>query len=134
MNNERIKELYLEKDFNCAESTLMTANEEYNLGLDDNSIKLLGSFGGGMGCGKVCGALAAAIAVIGRMEIEERAHATATLKEHCGEFVARFAELAGDTDCIKVKEKFFVEGERCLKTVLENADLLTAFIEEKKIK
>lgn len=134
MNIERLKELYLEKDFNCAEATLMAVNEEYNLSLDENSIKLIGAFGGGMGCGKVCGALAAAIAAIGRMEIEQRAHATATLKEHCGEYVARFVEFAGDTECALVKERFFVEGQRCLDTVVGNAELFKAFLEEKKVK
>ena len=131
MNIDRVKELYLEKDYNCAESILIFANEEYGLGLNDDSIKLIGAFGGGMGCGKVCGALAGAVAAIGKMEIAERAHATATLKEHTAEYVARFAEVFGDVDCVKVKEKKFVEGVRCLNTVLESAELFSAFVKEK---
>lgn len=131
MNIEKIKELYLGKDYNCAESILIYANEEYGLGLDDDSIKLIGAFGGGMGCGKVCGALAAAVAAIGKMEIVERAHATATLKEHTAEFVAKFAEVAGDIDCVKVKEKYFVEGIRCLNTVLDCAEIFDSFVKEK---
>lgn len=133
MDIERIKELYLEKDRNCAEATLIAMNEEYNLSLDENSIKLIGAFGGGMGCGKVCGALAASIAVIGRLEIEDRAHASESLKGHCAEFVSRFEAFAGGTDCVDVKKKCFVEGERCLKAVLGNAELLAGFIEEKNL-
>lgn len=130
MNIDRIKELYLEKDFNCAEATLMAVNEEYNLGLDDNSIKLLGAFGGGMGCGKVCGALAAGVAAIGRMKIEERAHATALLKEQLTEYVSMFEKENGSVDCVDVKARNFIEGQRCLKTVLDNAEMLDAFIKK----
>ena len=52
--------------------------------------------------GAVSGSGTAAVAAIGKMEIAERAHATATLREHTAEFVAKFAEVAGDVDCVKV--------------------------------
>ena len=52
MLRDRVKEYYLEKDYNCAETTLHCINDEYGLGLTDEQIKLASGFGAGMGCGQ----------------------------------------------------------------------------------
>lgn len=49
MNNHKLRRYYLEKDYNCAETILRAANEEYHLGLNEDSFRLVSGFGGGMG-------------------------------------------------------------------------------------
>lgn len=47
MNIEELTaQYYLEKDCNCAETVLHAANDAYQLGLDDNAMKVIGGFGG----------------------------------------------------------------------------------------
>ena len=52
MTRDRIYEYFIEKDNNCAEAMLRALNDEYCLGIPEDSVKLVGGFGGGMGCGK----------------------------------------------------------------------------------
>ena len=68
MNNHKLRRYYLEKDYNCAETILRAANEEYHLGLNEDSFRLVSGFGGGMGCGGTCGALSSAMAVISMLQ------------------------------------------------------------------
>ena len=53
---------YKGKGMNCAETTLLAANEAWNLEIPEDSVKLMGGFGGGMGSGTVCGAISGGIA------------------------------------------------------------------------
>lgn len=126
--NELIKELYLDKDFNCAETILLALNEKYKLNIPAEEIKLVGGFGGGMGCGNACGALCAVIAALGKLKIEGRAHATPGFKEACAGFASLFEETLGATDCMALKAKYFQEGVRCLKTVEETARIADEYI------
>ena len=41
MNNHKLRRSYLEKDYNCAETILRAANEEYLLGLNEDSFRLV---------------------------------------------------------------------------------------------
>lgn len=128
MDKRKLYEYYIEKDYNCAEAVLRAANEEYGLGLGESAYLLVGGFGGGMGCGSTCGALSSAISVIGKLMIEERAHATEGFKDKCAGFCRRFTETLGSTECSVLKEKY-TEGEnRCLKTVELAYGLLEDFL------
>ena len=80
MTRDRIYGYFIEKDNNCAETMLRALNDEYQLGIPDDSVKLVGGFGGGMGCGKACGALCGGCSAISYRLIKERAHATPELK------------------------------------------------------
>ena len=51
-----IQELFLEKDYNCAETVLLWANERYGLRVAPEDVALVSGFGGGLGCGETCGA------------------------------------------------------------------------------
>ncbi|MCC8060803.1 MAG: C-GCAxxG-C-C family protein [Clostridiales bacterium] len=123
---------YIEQDNNCAESMLRAANDRYNLGLEEESIKLISAFGGGMGCGKTCGALCGALAALGKMEVKGRAHATEGFSESCRAFVEKFEKELGDTDCAVLKGMYYTEELRCLETVERTANVLSDFIEERK--
>ena len=128
MDRRKLYEYYVEKDYNCAETVLRAANEEYGLGLDESAYRLVGGFGGGMGCGSTCGALSSGIAVISRLLIGERAHATDGFKEKCAEFCQMFERKLGSTECSVLKEKYLEETNRCLKTVELAYGLLEDFL------
>ena len=128
---ERLSEKYfLEKGYNCAESTLRVACERNGFELDENALKLVSGFGGGMGCGKNCGALCGAMAAISEKTVTERAHATENFKEICSGFVSKFEETFGSCDCREVKPCFFEEGRRCVKVVIKTSELLEDYLKE----
>ena len=128
MNNHKLRRYYLEKDYNCAETILRAANEEYHLGLNEDSFRLVSGFGGGMGCGGTCGALSSAMAVISMFLVEERAHATEGFKEKCANFCQTFERELGSTKCSVLKEKYTQEDSRCYKTVEISYRLLENFL------
>ena len=132
MRNEQVQNYYIEKDHNCAESTLLIANDLYKLGLTQEEMKLVSGFGGGFGCEGTCGALCGSIAVLGKMCVDGRAHATEGFKDICANYVKRFEEELGSTCCAELKKKYFVEGCRCKETVVKNLALLEAYIAELK--
>ena len=92
MMRETAKKYYLEQNYNCAESVLRAANEEYGLGLDEGALKLMAGFGGGMGCGGVCGALSGGIAALSKLRVSDRAHTTPGFSGECARLVAAFED------------------------------------------
>ena len=131
MWNEEIRRYYLDRDYNCAETTLRVINERYGLGLTEDDFKLVSGFGGGFGCGITCGALCASMAALGKLAVAERAHATPGFRELCGRYAEAFREAMGHTDCAEIKKGFFREdGTRCLLTVQTNLDLFARFAAE----
>ena len=111
MADECIREYYLEKDNNCAETTLHIINDKYGLNLSAEDFKLVGAFGAGFGCGITC------------------AHGTEGFKDLCADYVKAFREKMTYTDCEKIKETNFREdGTRCICTVEGNAELFDEFV------
>ncbi|MDO4564306.1 MAG: C-GCAxxG-C-C family (seleno)protein [Clostridia bacterium] len=127
MLKERARYYYLEQDYNCAEAIAHAANEVYGLGLSKDSLKLMSGFGGGMCCGKTCGAVCAALAVISRCAVSERAHATCGFKELCADFILKCEKGFESLDCAIIKDRNATEAERCYKTVECVIDLLEAY-------
>ena len=41
---------YYKDNYNCAETLILAGNDPYNLGLDENTAKVMAGFGGGCGC------------------------------------------------------------------------------------
>lgn len=126
----RIEELFLDKDYNCAESTLIYANEKYDLGLSTDDIRLISAFGGGLCSGLSCGALSGSVSCIGKTIVNERAHATEGFKEKINEYVKAFRKEFGSTSCRRLKTAYFKEDVRCLELVEKNAELLDRFMKE----
>ena len=126
MADECIREYYLEKDNNCAETTLHIINDKYGLNLPAEDFKIVGAFGAGFGCGITCGALCGAMAALGKMTITGRAHGTEGFKDLCADYVKAFRE--------KIKETNFREdGTRCIRTVEGNAELFDEFVKAHSI-
>lgn len=130
MTKDRVYHYYIEKDFNCAESALRAASDEYGLNLDDNALRLISAFGAGMGCMRVCGALSATLAALGHIKVDGRAHATEGFADLCGRYVERFERELGSTSCVELMNQYRSEEQRCLKTVELAAEALDRYLRE----
>ena len=73
MLKEQAARWYL-NGYNCAECIIHAANEQWQLGMSEADMRMVSGFGCGMQCGDVCGALSAAICVISRMTVRDKAH------------------------------------------------------------
>ena len=120
----------LNGDYNCAESTLLAANNLYNLGLTKEDVKLMGGFGGGLASGLACGALCGSAAVLGKMVLRGPAHKQPDFRAMCAEYVSAFRETMGGTECSELKSCYYVQGQGCVRAIEKNAELLEAFIAE----
>ncbi len=126
---EAVKKDFTERDLNYSESTLDGANESLGLGLSEDEIRLVGGFGAGLGCGRLCGALAASIAVISKLMIKDRAHATPGLKEACAGYVKLFENEFGGTECDDLKARLVPPGQRCVNIISRNAQMLEEYLD-----
>lgn len=124
MTRDYVENYYLNQNYNCAESLLRAANDAYQLGIPEESFKLVGGFGAGMGCGTSCGALCAGISAIGMSCIRTKAHETPELKDLTTRFVEGFRAQMGSEACDEIVKTFKKPDVRCVETVLRAADLL----------
>ncbi len=127
MLRDQVNELYLEKDYNCAETTLRSIDAVYHLGLTEEEFKLVSGFGAGMGCGHACGALCGGIAALGKLFVDKRAHNTPGFGDLCKAYVEAFRENLGDTMCDALKAKYKRDDVRCLETVQRACDTFDAY-------
>ena len=123
-----IRELFLEKDYNCAETLLLWADERYGLGVAPEDVKLVSGFGGGLGVGENCGALLGAMAALSKATVSERAHGTPGFKEACAGLVDRFRAELGTIECAELKEKYRRPDVRCLLVVERAAAVLDEYM------
>lgn len=130
MDSQKLYHYYIEKDYNCAETILREANEEYGLGLGEDAFRMVSGYGGGMGCGETCGALSSAMAVISIFLVEEKAHATEGFKEKCADFCGKFEQSLGSIKCSELKEKYATEENRCMETVKLSYRFLEKFLSD----
>ena len=124
-----IQELFLEKDYNCAETVLLWANERYGLRVAPEDVALVSGFGGGLGCGETCGALLGAMAALSKALVRERAHATPDFGAACAELVDRFRADLGTIECTELKEKYRRPDVRCLYVVERAATILDEYMQ-----
>lgn len=130
--SDRIRELFTQRDQNCAETMLRATAEEMGIELTDDEMRLIGGFGGGMGRGTVCGALAGVVAAFGRQMVVDRAHAVPELKARCAAFVDRFEREFGSIMCADLKEHHYKDGKRCLGLVERAGALMREEIAERE--
>ena len=125
---ELATDYYDVKRKNCAQAILLAANDYYNLNLTEDADILLAGFGGGMGCGRLCGCLAASISVLGKLFGKRE-----DFRGICKEFVSVFEEklACGSTECSDLTAKYKNPETRCLPTVVIAARALDEYISEK---
>ena len=131
MLEDRLREYYINKDYNCSESMLLAFSDEYLNGASQEEISLVSGFGLGMGCKRTCGALTGSIAFLGKLLVKERAHATADLGRLCREFVEYYTQNLGTDQCEVLRGKHCTEKERCLNTIRLSARILDDFLHQK---
>ena len=119
-----IRELFLERDCNCAETVLLWANERYGLNVAPEDVRLVSGFGGGLGCGENCGALLGALAALSKALVKDRAHTTPGFKEACAQLVGRFRADLGSIECDELKQMHRRSDVRCLYVVERAAAIL----------
>ena len=110
---------------NCAEAILLASNDYYGLGLTQEDALLLVGFGGGIGCGRICGCLAGAVAVLGKLFA-----ARPDFRNLCAGFVTAFeTEMGcGSGNCADITPKYKTPETRCLAAVEKAAGILDAYI------
>lgn len=111
--SELTKKYFVDGPYNCAETLLLKARDELGIEIRGETIKALGTFGGGMGCGELCGAIAAACAVIGIELIEENSHGSPNARAAAAKLTKSCISSYGSIRCAELKPKYFRDGMRC---------------------
>lgn len=119
----------IDEDLNCAETILYGANIAYQLGFEREDLKVAAGFGGGMAIESVCGALTAAIMVLGRLFVTERAHEGTRIKELTQELFDAYAKEMGSIYCAPLKQAHRTETLKCRMVVLKAAEILDSLIQ-----
>lgn len=122
-----------EYDLNCAECIMYAANEEYNLNLSEQTLKVMAGFGGGMATGDVCGVVTGSIGVIGIIFTEVSGHKSPIIKEMTREFIKIFNEKLGYIRCVDLKKEYINE-KRCTLMIETGAEILDDIILKEKHK
>ena len=125
---EKVRKYYLEQDYNCAETVVKAANEEYNLGLTDSAVRLVSGYGKGFGACETCGALCGAMAVLSVMCVQTRAHETENFSDICSGYLSAFKAKLGSDNCQQLQDKYRNEQVRCLKTIELAAQALEDYL------
>ena len=134
MLKEMTKKYWAEEyDLNCAECIVYAANEEYNLNLSEQTLKVMAGFGGGMATGDVCGVVTGAIGVIGIMFTEVSGHKSPIVREMTREFIKRFNEKLGYIKCVDLKKEY-INVKRCTLMIETGAEVLDNIILKEKHK
>ena len=131
MLRDLIDQYYLDKNHNCAETTLRIINDAYHFGLNDEDIKLVSAAGGGFSCGMTCGALVGAMAALGKLAVKDSGNTTEGFKELCIAYANAFAEKCGGMTCSEIRDIHYVDpNRRCIKAVQLSADVFEEFVEK----
>lgn len=115
---------------NCAEILLLSANEKYDLGLDDRFTKAVCPFGGGLQSEKTCGALLGALAAVGIMYAEDKPSTNDKMKEFSKQLVEEFEKEFGNIDCSYIKEHHRSETDGCNPVKIRTAEVFERVIKE----
>jgi len=131
MEKKPVEKYYLGQCFNCAESVLRAANEQYGLGLDEKALCTAGGFGGGMASGSACGALCGAIQALGAAMLSGRAADCPGFRDKCGAYFRSFEEALGSSLCAELGPKYKNPTARCYTVVRTAYELLEKAMEDK---
>ncbi|MDD3920320.1 MAG: C-GCAxxG-C-C family (seleno)protein [Eubacteriales bacterium] len=119
-------------DYNCTERMLYAANEVYHLNLSKDALRLSAGFGGGMGTGRVCGALTGAIMILGELFVKDHAHESKRIKQLTQELFRRYDEVMGNTDCVDLRIKYRTPELKCRNVILEAAKIVDDMVAREK--
>ncbi|HIT18106.1 MAG TPA: C-GCAxxG-C-C family protein [Candidatus Fimivivens faecavium] len=111
-------------ELNCAEAVLLASADITGRDPSGETMHALGAFGGGIGCGELCGAIAAAAAAVGLSYIDTHAHACPRSKQAAAALTGKCIRELGSLRCEELKPRYFDEKLRCTLLVEKALDLL----------
>jgi C_GCAxxG_C_C family probable redox protein len=129
--SDRVKELYLNGGYNCAESIWLALNEN---DLDQEKLnfgmRLASVFGGGLGCGSTCGIVGGAALSLGRWlgrDIGEERNPQ--LPQYAEAFVKWFNNNYSSLDCCDIKE---IDNHKivCAQILADSVDYIETILDE----
>lgn len=122
---------YNASGYNCAESIIRAANEEYDLGITESDYALVSGFGSGFVYGHLCGAAASAVSVLSKMFVNGKLAESPDAKKKVMAFMRDFDETLGGTMCkeIRAKHQNVNKGKGCTEVVRMAAECLVRQIE-----
>lgn len=112
-----------EENYNWAEKILYGANKVYDLGLDQNALKLSAGFGGGMGVGTTCGALTGGIMALSN-QVVDTTEKTSDIKDIVIDFLNEYEDKMGTILCVELKEKYADDETKCRDIIFEATIML----------
>lgn len=111
-------------DLSCSETIIYAANEAYNLNLDENTLKALAPFSGGMWTETTCGAISGSLAVLGILFTDKVAHNSDHLKNLVIEFQQKFNNYLKSSICSELKPMHRSEEHGCNAIIFEAGKIL----------
>lgn len=118
-----------EYDYSCSEATLHAANEAFQMGLEEKSLKMMAGFSGGLMSEDLCGVVSASIAVLSVMFTNEVAHQSPLLKKLVIEYLEKVDSTFGSKICVDIKRDHRDHVlNSCNEVVYKNADILAEVI------
>jgi len=117
------------EDFNCAEKILYGANQVYHLGLDQQALKMVAGFGGGMAIESVCGALTASIMVLSCLFVKKNAHESSRIKNLTQELFVNYRKEMNAINCDALKAAHRTDELKCRNVIAKAAEVLDKIIE-----
>lgn len=129
MQNE-LRKYWNKSNYNlsCSETVLYAANDFYNLGLDENSFKIMAPFSGGMFEGETCGVVTGGISVIGILLTKDNKANSPEMIAAVKEFKLKFKEELKSRDCTPLKKMYEEEGTGCGNLIYAGGKILEAVI------
>ena len=122
---------FKDRDLNCAETVLYSANETYGWNLPHDSLLLSAGFGGGVGGQELlCGALSGGVMALGKLFVKDRGHESDLGKKIIQEYFELFEKEMGAIDCAPLKETHRSETEGCRSVILASARCLDQVVEK----
>ena len=125
--NDLIKKYYLEKQFNCAETILLSASEEYGLNIDESTVKIMSGFSGGMFEEDVCGAVSGGIAALSLIFNDKT-----KLEKAVKAFKNNVKNNLSSIDCRDIKPIHRNLKNRCGNVIDKAFNLLKEIVKENK--
>ena len=139
MTSEETKANFLSSGFNCAQSVVVLFCEKYGVRRED-ALRLSGSFGGGVRCGEICGAVSGGAMVVG-LKYGQSVPGDLAAKQLCAEktveFINAFRAKNKDITCRDLlgcdistpegKEEFQkknLHNDRCANLVQSSIEIL----------
>lgn len=128
---EKLIRKYRNKDvynLNCSESIVYAANEFYNLSLNDNALKMMTGFGGGVCEKELCGVISGSVSVLGMVLKGKSNEEGSVVKQSVIDFKNEFKNMYNKLDCEYLVDNFKDDVVGCDKIIFDSVDLLQKVI------